>query len=264
VVAVRHAGPAELSSVLEALASPIRREILSRIWDEELPVGDIAAAFSVTAPTISQHLAVLRDAELVTMRVDGNFRRYRARRDRLVGLQRAVFGDSTKWIPADDLPEASLADIHTGRVVVASVELACPPAAAFRGFTDPEIFSRWMGVDVTIENDHLGMTLEWGTVIRGRLVHVVEPSFVTMLWDFDDDNVPVPGGEMFAYTHFVVSDVGCRVEVHQLADTAAHSEFLEVAWGLVLGRAKQGLVDALDPNATTSRRRPRPKTRSRA
>ena len=260
VVAVRDTDPSELSEVLEALASPIRREILARIWDDELPVGDIAAMFSVTAPTISQHLAVLRDAELVWMRVDGNFRRYRARRDRLVGLHHAVFGTSPKWIPADDLPETTLADVHTGRVVLASVELACTRAEAFRGFIDPTVFSRWMGVDVSIEDDRLDMTLEWGTVIRGRLVHVVEPSFVAMLWDFDDDNVPVPGGEMYAYTHFHPSESGCRVEVHQLADTATHAEFLEVAWGLVLGRAKQGLIGALDPKATSRRRRPRPKT----
>ncbi len=261
MVAVRGADPAELSGVLEALASPIRREILSRIWDEELPVGDIAAAFSVTGPTISQHLTVLRDAELVTMRVDGNFRRYRARRDRLVGLQRAVFGDSAKWIPADDVPETSLAEVHTGRAVVAAVDLPCAHADAFRGFVDPETFSRWMGVEVTIDDGQLAMTLEWGTVIRGRLVHIVEPTFVTMLWDFDDDNVPVPGGEMYAYTHFLPSEDGCRVEVHQLADTAAHAEFLEVAWGLVLGRAKQGLVDALDPGRPIRRRSPRPKSR---
>jgi hypothetical protein len=83
-----------------------------------------------------------------------------------------------------------------------------------------------------------------------------------MLWDFDDHNVPVPGGEMFAYTHFLPTDTGCRVEVHQLADTATHAEFLEVAWGLVLGRAAQGLVAALDPRATARSTRPRPKRRA--
>ena len=72
----------DVQRVLAALASPVRREILWRIWDDELPAGAIAAAFEVSAPTISEHLAVLRDAELVTMTVDGSFRRYRARRDR--------------------------------------------------------------------------------------------------------------------------------------------------------------------------------------
>ena len=66
--------------LLDALASPIRREILWLVWDRELPAGEIAAAFEVTAPTISQHLAVLKAAGLVEMRVDGSFRRYRAQR----------------------------------------------------------------------------------------------------------------------------------------------------------------------------------------
>jgi len=56
----------DIQKVLSALASPVRREILALIWDRDLPAGEIAAAFEVTAPTISQHLGVLREAGLVT------------------------------------------------------------------------------------------------------------------------------------------------------------------------------------------------------
>jgi predicted transcriptional regulator len=66
----------DLQTVLDALASPVRREILWRLWDEELPAGAVAAAFDVTAPTISEHLGVLRRAGLVTMRRFGNHRLY--------------------------------------------------------------------------------------------------------------------------------------------------------------------------------------------
>ena len=52
----------DLQKILGALGSPVRREILASIWDRELRAGEIAAAFDVTAPTISQHLGVLRDA----------------------------------------------------------------------------------------------------------------------------------------------------------------------------------------------------------
>lgn len=64
---------------LRALAEPRRREILALIRDRELPAGDIARQFAVTRPAISQHLAVLRDADLVTERRDGTRRLYRAR-----------------------------------------------------------------------------------------------------------------------------------------------------------------------------------------
>src|SRR3954462_1101120 len=70
-----------LQPTLDALASPIRREILWMVWDDELAAGEIAAAFDLSAGTISAHLAALRDAGLVTVRREGNFRRYRARHE---------------------------------------------------------------------------------------------------------------------------------------------------------------------------------------
>jgi DNA-binding transcriptional ArsR family regulator len=64
---------------LAALADPRRRAILALIRDSELPAGEIAGRFDVTRPAISQHLAVLRAAGLVTERRDGTRRLYRAR-----------------------------------------------------------------------------------------------------------------------------------------------------------------------------------------
>jgi DNA-binding transcriptional ArsR family regulator len=64
---------------LRALAEPRRREILALVRDRELPAGEIARQFDITRPAISQHLAVLRDAGLVTERRAGTRRLYRAR-----------------------------------------------------------------------------------------------------------------------------------------------------------------------------------------
>ncbi|HTD49244.1 MAG TPA: metalloregulator ArsR/SmtB family transcription factor, partial [Acidimicrobiia bacterium] len=105
---------ADVQRTLSALSSPVRREILALIWDRDLPAGEIAAASRVIAPTISQHLAVLRDAGLVTMQAHGNFRRYRARRDVLRGLHANLWVNTSKWTPADDLPETNLAHVRTG------------------------------------------------------------------------------------------------------------------------------------------------------
>ena len=68
-----------LDSALQALADPRRREILALVRDRELPAGEIAARFDVSRPAISQHLAVLRAAGLVSERRDGTRRLYRAR-----------------------------------------------------------------------------------------------------------------------------------------------------------------------------------------
>ena len=65
--------------VLQAIAEPRRREILSLIRATELSAGEIAAHFDVTRPAISQHLQVLVSAGLATMRKDGTRRLYQAR-----------------------------------------------------------------------------------------------------------------------------------------------------------------------------------------
>ena len=67
-----------MQAVLEAIASPRRREILRLVWDTELSAGQIAASFDVSWPAISQNLRVLREAGILTERRDGNRRLYRA------------------------------------------------------------------------------------------------------------------------------------------------------------------------------------------
>ncbi|UYO97402.1 metalloregulator ArsR/SmtB family transcription factor [Microbacterium sp. M28] len=60
------------SDVFAALAHPTRRQILQDLKDGELAAGEIASRFTSSGPTISRHLSVLRQAELITERRDGN------------------------------------------------------------------------------------------------------------------------------------------------------------------------------------------------
>jgi DNA-binding transcriptional ArsR family regulator len=75
---------------LHAVAEPRRREILRLVWDAERSAGDVAAHFDVTFGAVSQHLAVLREAGLVSVRKDGNRRLYRA--------DRAALGPLAAWL----------------------------------------------------------------------------------------------------------------------------------------------------------------------
>src|SRR5260370_8971176 len=75
-------------AAFKALAEPRRRAILRLVWSQELPATDIADRFrDVTRPAISQHLAVLKDANLVIERRDGTRRMYRANRDTMADLR---------------------------------------------------------------------------------------------------------------------------------------------------------------------------------
>jgi DNA-binding transcriptional ArsR family regulator len=68
-----------MEAAIRALAEPRRRKILELVRDGELTAGEIASAFDVTRPAVSQHLAVLRDAGLLRERREGTRRLYRAR-----------------------------------------------------------------------------------------------------------------------------------------------------------------------------------------
>ena len=69
--------------VVHAIAEPRRREILRLVWDAERSAGEIADRFEVTFGAVSQHLKVLREAGLVTLRQEGRKRYYQADREAL-------------------------------------------------------------------------------------------------------------------------------------------------------------------------------------
>jgi len=76
-----------LNRVAGALAEPRRREILSLVRDKEMSAGEIASRFDVSRPAVSQHLGVLREADLLGERREGARRIYRARPEGLAGLR---------------------------------------------------------------------------------------------------------------------------------------------------------------------------------
>lgn len=54
-----------MNQVFAALSDPTRREILSMLSRGDLTAGEVAQAFDMTKPSISHHLSVLRNANLV-------------------------------------------------------------------------------------------------------------------------------------------------------------------------------------------------------
>lgn len=85
------------------MAEPIRREILGLVRDRERTVSDIAEHFEVSRPAVSQHLRVLSEADLVTVRSEGTRRFYSARPEGLAELREWMSGF---W-------ESSLANLET-------------------------------------------------------------------------------------------------------------------------------------------------------
>ncbi len=62
-----------IQQTLKALSDPIRREILNMLKKERLSAGEIAERFDVTFASISRHLSVLKDADLIRDEREGKF-----------------------------------------------------------------------------------------------------------------------------------------------------------------------------------------------
>lgn len=60
-----------LTRTLQALSDPTRREILRMLGAGDMTAGDIAGRFAISAPSVSHHLSVLKNADLVRARRDG-------------------------------------------------------------------------------------------------------------------------------------------------------------------------------------------------
>lgn len=79
-----------LQNTLRALSDPIRREILGILKNGRMSAGDIVAQFEVTGASISRHLSVLREADLIRDSREGKFIFYE--------LNTSVLEDIMLWI----------------------------------------------------------------------------------------------------------------------------------------------------------------------
>lgn len=79
-----------MNQLFKALRDPTRRRILEMLKERDLTAGQIREAFSMSAPSISYHLDLLRHAQLVSSRKNGQFVTY--------SLETTVLDDSLGWL----------------------------------------------------------------------------------------------------------------------------------------------------------------------
>ena len=78
------------NDVFKALSDPTRREILDRLKEKDLTAGEIADYFSISKPSISHHLTILKIAGLITQEKKGQFIYY--------SLNTTVLQDIYSWL----------------------------------------------------------------------------------------------------------------------------------------------------------------------
>ena len=81
-----------LQNTLKALSDPIRREILNLLKSGRMSAGDIADHFPVTGASISRHLSVLKEADLIRDTREGKFIFY--------DINTSVLEEAMLWLTA--------------------------------------------------------------------------------------------------------------------------------------------------------------------
>ena len=76
-----------MDAAIAAIAHPARRHLLLLVRDGERTPSELADRVGLTRPATSQHLRVLRDVGLVTVRARGGNRYYRGEQERLEALR---------------------------------------------------------------------------------------------------------------------------------------------------------------------------------
>ncbi len=79
-----------MNIVFKALNDATRREILEMLHKKDLTAGEIAEKFQISFPSISHHLDLLKQAQLVTTKKEGQFVYY--------SLNTTVMDEIVKWL----------------------------------------------------------------------------------------------------------------------------------------------------------------------
>lgn len=79
-----------MNKIFKALNDQTRRDILALLKEKDMTAGEIADAFKITKPSISHHLDILSQAELVTSEKKGQYVIY--------SLSTTVLDDLLNWI----------------------------------------------------------------------------------------------------------------------------------------------------------------------
>lgn len=79
-----------MNLLFKALGDPTRRQIIELLRKRDMNAGEIADYFSISKPSISHHLDLLRQANIVISIKDGQFINY--------SLNTTVFDEMVKWV----------------------------------------------------------------------------------------------------------------------------------------------------------------------
>jgi uncharacterized protein YndB with AHSA1/START domain len=218
-------------SILAAIASPRRREILRLVWDRELSAGEIHGAMpDVTFGAVSLQLRALLDAGLVEARAEHRNRLYRAK-EALVAS-----GGKMPTLP-----------YHLDRAVV----IQAAPETVFRFFTDSPRWASWWGPGSTIDARPGGRVYirhPNGIETLGEVQEILNPERIVFTFGFPSGKPMPPEGSLVTI-RLEPHEGGTLLRVmHQFAEESPRDEFVQ-GWRFQLALFSNAVADEVNANA---------------
>ncbi|WP_395398959.1 ArsR/SmtB family transcription factor [Arthrobacter sp. UC242_113] len=156
--------------VFAVIAEATRRDILVSLQSGDKAVGELVEELDASQPTISKHLKVLREADLVSMRAQGQKRYYALNRKPLAGvaswLETFDVGRAASAAASPDAAPQEAEEAQAGAARAAAASAATPagspaPAAASPAAEVPDAFAATAAA-------HAGSTADDATHAHGR------------------------------------------------------------------------------------------------
>jgi uncharacterized protein YndB with AHSA1/START domain/DNA-binding transcriptional ArsR family regulator len=265
--------------IFSALADSTRRSILELLASSgPLSVKEIYAHFPVSAPAISQHLKVLKEANLVQMEKRAQHRLYQINPDALFELDAWSRHITQLWNQRFDVLERVLEEekrtsrhygmerkrsmtdpTHRRKEVTITRIFDSPRKLVFRAWTDPKLLAQWWGPD-GFTNPVCEVDVRPGGAIRidmrgpdglvypneGVFQEIVEPERIVFTMRAFEDGEGRPQLEVFTTATFVELDGKTKLTVHTVVikstpEVAASVDGLEQGWSQSLDRLSLSL-----------------------
>jgi len=217
-----------MPDLVGVLAEPNRRRLLELLSSGEQSVTELASRFGVTRSAISQHLGVLADAGLVTVRQAGRFRYYRLDPAGMAALRTALDSFWTK-----ELEQLVAARPTIGGATVQVEKSVFVPLGADETFallTEPERLRRWQAITARVDlraGGEYRWTIVPGHTAAGSVTEIEPGRRLVFSWGWEESEDLGPGASTVTITLEPEAD-GTRVRlVHDglTADQAAgHGE----------------------------------------
>ncbi len=188
---------------MKAIADPNRRIMLRLLMAGEHSSGEIAAHFVMTRPAVSQHLKVLTEAGLATVRQQSTKRYYSARPEGLAELRRSLqeywdVGLLRLAMAAENEERRNESVTRlSGEYLEREVRIAARPETVFAYFIDPEKMLQWKGKSVELDPRPGGIyrvDMTGKDIARGNYVEIVPHSRIVFTWGWEGEGHPIPPG----------------------------------------------------------------------